>query len=574
MKKIKFILLVVVGIIVCSCSNDFLLENFRNNNGPIFSDTLYLKDIRTSQNITLTIPENLINLNAAYKIRQYPGWVKINKITGNLNGNKLALTFDPSSKYYSTNLWGEVIVEIEGCGLIQIAITNAETSGTKETDNMTVTPTIISFGESLNSATLGITNTGNSAIQYHITSYPQWISINSQDLNGTLSYNYSSKQITLTCNRLSTLSDGNYDGKIIISNNLLDTISVIVRMTIPKLVNASNVSAIEGNVVDAVFDKSSNKLYVVTQSPNQLIVQDGSTNTTQIITLTKTPGTIKLSENGSLIFVGQNHLLTVFDAGTLTIRKSIEVTIDVFDMMYGENNWCYLVAKSTGLDTSSDGSRYVNIVTGYSFIPTFNTYNYYQVIDQSAHITKVRNKDLAIVTRTSTSPQGLYLFQLKNDSLKIVKYWHESTGVRYWSAEDGSFVLGAGGYCIEPTSIGSGTLNVLAQLSPDATSSSYYNYKWFDHCKSSESIWGIYGAGSSYDAAKVIEFDANTFLKKRTVNYTVNYVANVNGVVGQYESEPYYVFSNKSGNKIFLIKNLKTKYNASSWSIETVDLNR
>lgn len=567
----------MVIVIGNACTNDFLFENFKYINGYVYADTTYLNASTLNQNVEYTIPDIGENRNAPFQVRQYPDWVVIDKLKGSLNGNVLSLKYSMNSSYNITDAFGHLIIEIEGVGLINIVLTNSEeeNSGTIVSGGLSVNPILINFGEEYTTNSFTISNTSNSAFQYQIISYPEWISINSQYLSGNLENSYSYQTIQLTCNRLSGLAAGSYEGKIVVVNNsvTLDTVEVTVRMIIPSIENPSNITVLSGNVSDAIFDKASNKLYIVTQSPNKLIVLNTNSNTIQTISLTKSPGSIKLSENGLLIFIGQNHLLTVLDAATLNVTKSIELTIDVFDLMYGENNWCYLVAKSTGVDTSAEGSRYVNIQTGTTIYPTYSYSDYYQKIDQSSHILKVKNKELAITTRTNTSPQGLFLFQLKNDSLKIVKYWHESTGARFWSAEDGSFVMGDGGYSIEPTSIGTANLNVLGRLKADDSNYSYYSYQWLDHCKMTNSIWAVNGTGSTYDQASLIEFDANDYMKKRIVNYTINYVTSVNGIIGKYKTEPYYVFSNKNGNKLFLLKNLKTEYKTSSWSIETVSLN-
>jgi len=575
MKNIKYILLVLFCVLINACSNDFLFDNFKETKNYSLSDTIYLAKNGMISPTTITLPAT-VTANSAYKIRQYPEWITIKQLDGNLSGNTidLKIEYNNSSNYYSSSLWGNIVVEIDGLGFLNIVITNTEKKADPpQTSEISVSPSLIDFGETLTSSTFTLTqNSSFTTPQYKIISYPNWISIPSQYLTG----NYSSISIPLTCTRLSSLAAGTYEGKIAITNNSSkhDTINVTVKMVIPSLINTSNITSIDGNVADAVFDKNLDRLYIVTQTPNQLVILDGANNTTSKISLMKTPGCIKLSEDGSRIFIGQNHLLSIMDAYSQTITKSIDLTIDVFDMMYGENNWCYLIAKNNGLDTSSDGSRYVNIETGNTISPTVSYANYYQKIEQSAHILKVRNKKQAIITRTKTSPEGLSLFQLQNDSLKVVKYWHESTGSKFWSSEDGAFVLGSGGYCIEPNSIGQTNLNVLGKLIPDNTSYSYYTYQWLDHCKATGSIWGIYGSGQTYDQAKVIEFDDTNFNKKQTLSFTTDYITVLNGVIGKYESEPCYIFSNKVGNKVFLIKNLKTKYNTSAWSIETINLNR
>lgn len=125
MKTIKIIFLLVVVPLLCMCSNDFLNENEPN---PYELQAKLFVPASNSATYNIEIPANLTVPNASFTIRQYPDWITVYPIQGNLSDNILTINVeknaDSRTKLGSHESLGNLYVQIERMGLVKIAISS------------------------------------------------------------------------------------------------------------------------------------------------------------------------------------------------------------------------------------------------------------------------------------------------------------------------------------------------------------------------------------------------------------------------------------------------------------------
>ena len=321
---------------------------------------------------------------------------------------------------------------------------------------------------------------------------------------------------------------------------------------------------IDGIVTDAEFNQLTGIMAVTTRSPNSVVIYRPEEKKSNIILLGKTPKCISLSEDGRSAVIG----FAEKSVGYLLIDDSqikIDIPIDCipWDIALGENGWFYVAPEGALFENL----RSLNLTTGEMITGTTWGIEY-----GNTTIKKINSKPYLFGSRMTCSPSGILIFDIKtgaaNDS---ITYYHTHLGP-FLVSEDGTKVYTQEGYVYDMPAInGLYNYNILVPTGRMQSNTPYFST--FEELKANGSIFGVvlfnYLDENSFP---IDQFSIYTLNKIRTFNAAPVYVFE-NGKGKIYPTKPQFIFTDKEGVKLYVIKNIIPIYNKDYWTIETIQLN-
>lgn len=414
--------------------------------------------------------------------------------------------------------------------------------------------TTIDFGSTTTSKSIYFSNQGNGFLTWSFENLPEWLSVSKQ--SGTLSY-YDSENITLTCDR-AKLTPGQNSAVIRLVSN--DPINPTYQITISARAPGSNtnVKAIEGNIVDACYNKNTDILYYATSQPNKLIAYNTLTKSiAHEITLSKTPTCLAISEDFTKATVGHGGLISVVNLGNFEVTKTIELDFSVYDIAWAEDDWfCYT-------KTSSPFSSLLWINT--STLESYNTND--NDLDENSTVKKVPTQPFIIASRHSTSPSGFFAYSI---ATKAQKSYSHMDLTNFWFTEDGKYTFGRNCNVYRTSSATNSNntfnaeINSIGRLNNGST---YYYSIWIDHSAKTHNIWAILGIYYPNYSSNIYQFEDNDYTLVKT--YTIDDLHQPDSQTAAYEVQAHYVFANGAGTELSVLRKGTGNNN---WSIEFINV--
>ena len=557
MKKIIYISgLILLTVSSISCSDDFLSKN--NKNSYALSDTLYLNNNQEQVDTSIQVP---VSANSDYTIIMQPKWLSFNSMHGKMTDGNVSLSFsivknDIPAGYQAQ--YGIIILDVKDLGLISFNVVYSNTGS----------PTLQCSASSLNFVSSGtqtfiIANVSEGILNWNITGIPDWLAISATSGSLTLS---NSMTITASLIYDKITSGQDLSGTLQINSNSVNGSFIIaVHVTAAALVSPE-VLQINGVVTDAEYNHSTGIMAICTKSPNSLIIFNTTTNVSNIISLSKTPNCVSLSEDGHKAVIGYSvSSVSYIDIDNLEISKDYEIDCIPFDIVFGDNGWCYITA-SVGQFNSF---RNLNLNSGQLIAGTN-----FSLMYEKTNIKKILNKPYLVGSRTSLSPAGILIFDItKGKACDTISYYHASIG-KFWISDDGTklyegfrnvYLLPVYDLLYHPYAP-----SVCGQIESDLN-----HISELDECTAISSIFVTYtNSGYLYisgNSSLIEQFNTTNLNKIRSFNVSP-VLATENGIKTLYETSARFVFANKEGSTLYAIKNPKDTYNKDYWTIETFDL--
>lgn len=560
MEQIRKILylsgLLIFAVSIISCSDDFL----SNNNKDLYtlSDTLFLNN--TQENVVTTVQIPRLT-NSDYSIFMQPKWLSFYSMHGKVIDGSLVLSFsivkNDSTTAYKTH-YGTIILDIEDLGFISFIVAYSNFGS----PTLQCSPSSLNF-ESSSPQTFTISNISEGILNWKITGIPDWLTLSSN--SGSL-YNGNSTTITASLNLENITSDQELSGAMQISSNSTTGSTYAISVHVPaKAIIPNEVRQINGIVTDAEFNHESGIMAICTKSPNSLIIFNTITNESSIISLSKTPNCVSLSEDGHKAVIGYSvSSVSYIDIDNLKIIKDCSIDCVPFDIVLGDNSWCYIAST---VDQWVD-FRNLNLNSGELVHGTFRSEIYEKTI-----LKKIHGKPYLVGTRTTLSPSGILIFDItKGIARDTISYYHESLG-KFWISEDGAKL-----YCSCKIVYYLPKYDTLYHTTPPPVfghiESGLFSISALDECPAINSIF-ITNAYSDISGYSSLIEKINTTNLNKIASFNVSLTAfTENGIRKYYESTAWYIFVNKEGSTLYAIKNPKEKYNTDYWTVETSQLNK
>lgn len=429
--------------------------------------------------------------------------------------------------------------------LIEIAV-----SASLGTPNIYYYSDQIDFGATETSKNLEINNNGNGILIWSIEGLPEWLSVT--HASGVYPPYSSPGDVILTCDR-SKLQPGFYSATFNLKSNTPNKSLVPITVTLRVPGYNPNVHALEGNIIDARFDKTTNTLYYVTGQPNKLVTYDVTTKTIlHEVALSKAPTCLAISEDFTKAAVGHGGLISAIDLNNYTVTRTVEYGYSIYDMEWTKDDWfCY-----TKAGTYMNNLLWVNLST----LQTAESDD--QEMDEGSNVKKVPQQSYVVAARRYTSPSGITVI---DTNTKLEKnYRHQSIG-NYWFSPTGQYMIDSNGNVYSTnemvTPFGRNPENLAAIGKLQIPGISYVNnIPWIDFSSASKSLWAI-----SPESALIYQFEDNDYTLVKTFAYDDMYQPNTQ--TAAYAVKAKYVFSNSSGSELSV---LRKGTNNSSWSLEFI----
>lgn len=498
-----------------------------------------------------------------WDIVSLPEWLEINKSQFNptslilKNGAAASLSFTFNFKAaMQNNLKGTIILKTNDKNnpLVEIAVT-----ANLGIPHVSLNNILINFGSSETTKTTRISNNGSGILVWNFEGLPEWLSVSTA--TGTVNP-YHSSDVTFTCNRLN-IPPGLNSATLHLKTNDANEASVAVTVTIRMPGTGANIKAIEGNVVDATFDKSTNILYYVTSQPNKLVAYDVTAKTLlHEVALTKAPTCLATGENFNQAMVGHNGMISAVDLSSFQVSKTYELKDAVYDMEWASEDWfCYTI-----LSNYSYNLLWINSSTGETFqtLPLPNCFSL-----GAAVLKKIPNQPYIYAYHKNLSPSGIFVYDLSRNEMK--SYTNTSIG-NVWFFKQGELMVteyssiirtseitvASGSQNSDPSSIGK------LKLDPYANKS-----WWIDYSEGNHSIWAMfsYHTNAYYPPVKgrIYQFADNDYTLMNTYLYDDMYQPDIKAAA--FEVEPRYFFVNSAGTELSL---LRKTVNDNTWSVEFI----
>ncbi len=563
---ISGILFTFVLLFFGGCNFDFP----EANQEPVFS-------IDTELHFDTGVQGGVLNLgldgmgNEPYQIVVYPQWIDIKNFEGRLQNGYCSVPFDfknVENFLFEGRAEGYVYIKLGSAGIFQVSvsygISKIEQPPVEGEVPLYCSTAQIDFGTE-ETRHLAFTNKGEVDKTWYIDNIPGWLSISKT--SGALMAG-ETDILTLTVNR-DGLAPGDYSQIINLestrpqlSHGILITMQVTE--TAPP-VNSSVLKWFDGELKDAFFNKANNHLYLLTKSPNQLLILAPGTESLQTYPLDRIPNCMDLTADGKTIAIGYNQAyVDLINAETLERIQQYETDCVPFDLVFGENGWCYLAPE-----TDQWVHFYsLNLETGVTYKSSSSV-----AIYEKSVLVKMPDKPLVYITRPQLSPTGLLIANIENGIANdTLPYWHETIGSRFWFSKDGSKILG-------------GTKEIF-QTPVYTTNSTHgedltkfgtidipgYNIQSLDY---NETRQCFYAVGSDYMWTAE---NAETIYQVNAVSYSAVKSFKVNTYPGTLNNRSYpkmdvhFVFTNREGTELFAIKNVARDLEMNKWAVEIFSL--
>ena len=491
-----------------------------------------------------------------------PSWLTINMNVLNFSGviipqynsYSLPLTFN-SESLTTEDLKGSIILKTNDKDNPEVKIDVVADLGTPQLSLWGIWDNLIDFGTTEMQRALDIGNQGNGILAWHFEGLPEWVTVSKS--SGThypyISYN----DIVLTCDR-AKLQPGLNSATIQLISNDLSNPSYPITITARAPGSNINIRALEGNIVDATFDKSNNVLYYATSTPNKLVAYDVETRTVlHEVTLSKAPTCLAISEDFQKAVVGHGGMISAVNLQNYTVTKTIEISGVPADIEFAANGWC-AYTKSGNYNTQHSTIYWVNLSGGSVTIGSD--------IYENCVIKKIPSQDYIIGSETSIS-SGLYVYNI-NDRTEKADIFESLRN--FWFI--GNYIVSSYGDIYRTSDITSKSgydsngVSSIGKLKYPANNN-YGDIPFVDYCPTIHSIFSLKRNDWETISPFIYQFEDNDYTLVNTYNYDNLYQPDAQAAA--YEVQAHYVFANGEGTELSVLRKCNDNNN---WSIEFIQV--
>lgn len=408
------------------------------------------------------------------------------------------------------------------------------------TPSLNIYTTSLNFNYTETSKSLSFSNYGSGILTWKFEDIPDWLTISpSSGFNSPYTYN---ENIVFSCDR-SKLSPGQNTAVIHLKTNDSSHLTNNITVTTVAPGNNENIRAINGNIIDAVFNKNTNTLYYVTSQPNKLIAYDVSARTVlHEITLGKAPTCFAISEDWTKAAVGHNGSFSNIDLSNSIVKSTYQSDYSVYDIAWTTDEW-YAYTQADGSFTCL---HWINMATGALHDDADKSSLYGNSI-----IKKVPGQSYLIATRKGLSPSGFFAYDIATKSKK--SYAHMDL-TNFWMSEDGQYVY-AQNSNIYRTSSSTGSTNTFsADINSigkiNFSTNNYYGMKFIFHCN--HSLWVIQNDSYSTSTSNyVYQFEDNDYTLVKQLACSSLYQPDEQ--TAAFTLQAYYIFANNEETEVSVL---------------------
>ncbi|WP_281297570.1 BACON domain-containing protein [Flavobacterium limnophilum] len=543
MKKIIYLGILLTAFFSCT-------PDTNNESELVFSDDVLTFNASETKSLFLTTKPKT---DCDYQITSKPSWVTIDHESGNLDLNNSISEIKISSNF--TNLKP---------GIYEGKLQFTTTLGNKSVllkgvvgDNLLYSfPKILNFSILENSIKFTIKNDGNIPFSYNIENTNTKITLSSNTGDVAIG---GQKEIIVTINR-DGLPNGisNFSLNLNI-NNKSETIAVNVdNFKEQKL-------AVSGDVMDAEYSKVKNQLVFVSANPSKVTIFNPSTSSIENIPLLYTPTCISISQDGETAVVGHDGHITYVNLKTKSIIKTYGASCYALDIVLGNNKWAYVFPKENQWTTI----RCINM--------NLSTDNESNSTGSSIYAgTKGRlhpSGKFIYGADNGLSPSDIEKYDIQNGVANMLydSPYHGDypmTG-NLWFTEDGNRIFTRGKTVLKTSEIKTTDMIYNGTINTDSN----LRIEWLDHSAVKNNLFVILNTGDIWTVTRssyIYTYNSTNLSFINKLELEKYQVPNTTGGFTYYDAEPYFVFSNSTGNSILVLTKAKGSGLVNEWAIQKI----
>jgi len=537
-----------------SCSNKFLEENEVDLYG--LADTLFVTSLDQNMQVSIQTP---LDKDYDFTIYMLPRWLSFKSMHGKIEDGHFTLDFTVLHEEVPANqavFYSILYLDVEELGMISLTVAYTSYSNAE----MQYSPTTLTF-VSASPQQLTITNTGQGLLVWEVTSKPEWLTM-SITKDTLYPWEYRTIDVGIVKEMLTT-GEHQTGTIMILSNARFSHFTILVSVALPYI-PPSDPGQITSILTDIEYHHGTGMMAICTKSPDQILLFNTVTGETDTIPLDKTPACISFTEDGHEAVLGYSvEKVAHIDIDSRQVTAEFDIDCIPYDIVPGENGWCYITPASDQWVML----RNLNLTTGEVITSTTAT-----SIFEDCVIRKVPGKAYMAGSQLGVTPSGLLVFDLTDGQANdAVTRYHESIG-HLWLSKDGTKVYSAYRNVYHlPEYDGQFHPETPAVYGNIDSDMPYINA--LDECPA---IGTVFLSSTIYNslagASSLIEQFSTTSLN-RTGTFTVSPVwLNVSGSDYLFETTPRFIFVNKEGSAMYVLKKLKQEYDSDCWFLETIDL--
>lgn len=521
--------------------------------------TLQISSVNSSQELHVSNSGNGILI---WDIISLPSWLSVNMnqlnpgmlILGKGSIVSIPLIFN-ASDIRQNKLEGTIVLKTNDKNnpMVKIAVTASLGNPNLDFYNLKM-----DFGISETNKTCQIDNNGSGILFWNLVGLPDWLSVSAA--SGTVMPFSKPGEVTFTCLR-ANVPPGLHTATFYLKSNDPDEPSVAITATARATAINPNIKALEGNITDAAFDKTTNTLYYVTGQPNKLVVYDVSARTVlHEVALSTAPTCLAMSDDFKKALVGHSGSISNVDLTTFQVSPTFQMDAPIHDIEWAYGDWCCFTYENS----TSSSLFWLNVSTGETYKTPHTPMDYFL---NAGNLKKIPGQLYIVASSSGSFPSGISVFDIRSKGLRsscfvnIGKPWFFNQGQLMATGVSTimrtSAVIATRGDKIDgPPAIGELKVN-----------QQNYDVEWLDFSEVSHGIWALFRITRNTwlppAKATIYQFEDNDYTLVKTYPFDDLYLPDTQSV--PYEVEAHYVFANGPATELSV---LRKGINNSSWSIE------
>jgi hypothetical protein len=302
----------------------------------------------------------------------------------------------------------------------------------------------------------------------------------------------------------------------------------------------------------------------VASDPMKLYFFHTKTNVIESMDLSFIPTCISISPDQDYAVVGHDAHISYIDLNSKSVIRTYNVSCNVFDIVFGDNNWAYAFPKN---DYGSK-MRCVNLNLPNDNETSGGDYSYEK-------------------TRGRLYPKGKYIYTTRSGYLEklniqngtaefLYNSWNTDVDGDFWFSEDGNRIFGRSKnvYLTSESQNQDMKYNGTIVIPDDQ----YYSttIQWVEHSANKTNLYIIVSFPDWWGAVPssfMYIYNASNLVFKNKIPLEKYHVGNNQSDMKEYDAIPYFIFSNSDGDEVVVV----TKANGSGleheWAIKKITIN-
>lgn len=530
--------LVLASMLISSCG--------KINEEPcliISADTLVFKGDET---LTLDITTNNKE-SREYYVTSATSWIHFSPSSGRItDGETVHLTL--------SSLLSDYMTVQEGCIYITTAFDEKKVVliGLPEDFALHYVPDTLFFPDGKDNATLRISNYGNVALDFSITSSTSFVSLSATSGQVPMMQH---ADISVTIDRENLLSETRPELYVTIG----DTVETVLLVPEKKMI-------LPNDVVDAEYSKATNLLvYVATDATLNIYHPD--TRTLNSIPLSYVPTCVSISPDGTKAVAGHDAHVTYVDLMTETVLTTNSISCDALDIVLTDEGWVYAFPRRDQWEEI----HCINVTTSDALETLSGSWAIYAGTKAKLH----PSGKYIYGADNGLSPSDIEKYDIQNGTASYLydSPYHGDYGMGgdLWFEESGERLFTRAGTVFKTSELQSMDMIYNGSLTLEGN---YRNILWLDQLDLKNEIYlvlrgGWYDEDPNPPYVYIYNSDNLTYKTKiRIEDYSV--AAEGNNTI--YTASPYFVFANSNGAQLYVITKANGSGMVHEWAIQTIDI--